>query len=223
MFHVDKYMNDCISLLKESFGRRLLYVGLQGSYLRGEATEKSDLDVMAVIDGLSVSDLDRYRNIFMELPDYEKSCGFLCGREEMENWNPLEICHLLHTTKDFYGKLSPLVPDYTKEDVRNDIRLSVGNLYHEICHRYIHQDGEKNRQGLIETYRNVFFILQNVYYLKTGHFYITKKELLCHLDEADKKVMEMSVSLKEKEQYGYDFNQAFEMLFTWCQRLLKEL
>ncbi|MBQ9141799.1 MAG: nucleotidyltransferase domain-containing protein [Lachnospiraceae bacterium] len=31
---------------KDEFGDRLLYVGLQGSYLRGEATESSDIDIM---------------------------------------------------------------------------------------------------------------------------------------------------------------------------------
>ena len=34
--------------LKMKFGKRLLYVGLQGSYLRGEATPESDIDIMLV-------------------------------------------------------------------------------------------------------------------------------------------------------------------------------
>ncbi|MDE6941862.1 MAG: hypothetical protein K2P40_13090, partial [Lachnospiraceae bacterium] len=39
MFRVDEYMQQLILSMKNVFGGRLLYVGLQGSYLRGEATE----------------------------------------------------------------------------------------------------------------------------------------------------------------------------------------
>ena len=47
-FNIDNYMENLISRCKEAFGNRLVYVGLQGSYLRGEATENSDIDVMGV-------------------------------------------------------------------------------------------------------------------------------------------------------------------------------
>ena len=50
MFQPDAYISSLIVLLKEAFQDRLLYVGLQGSYLRGEATGHSDIDVMVVID-----------------------------------------------------------------------------------------------------------------------------------------------------------------------------
>lgn len=36
MFRIDEYMDSLISVLKESFEKRLLYIGLQGSYLRHE-------------------------------------------------------------------------------------------------------------------------------------------------------------------------------------------
>ncbi|SEQ09490.1 Nucleotidyltransferase domain-containing protein [Treponema bryantii] len=53
--NIDNYMKNLISRCKEAFGERLLYVGLQGSHLRGEATENSDIDVMgagrAVFEG----------------------------------------------------------------------------------------------------------------------------------------------------------------------------
>ena len=61
MFDVQSYLERLTALLREAYGERLVYVGLQGSYLRGEATEESDIDVMAVVDDLSQSDLDAYR------------------------------------------------------------------------------------------------------------------------------------------------------------------
>ena len=56
MIDIERYLFTLIERLTVCFGSRLLYIGLQGSYLRGEATEESDIDIMAVIDGLSVSD-----------------------------------------------------------------------------------------------------------------------------------------------------------------------
>ena len=51
-FNIDNYLEKLISRCKESFGGRLVYAGLQGSYLRGEATDNSDIDVMVeVCDG----------------------------------------------------------------------------------------------------------------------------------------------------------------------------
>ena len=138
MFKTDVYIPALIELLKAAYKERLLYVGLQGSYLRNEATDHSDIDIMVVIRDMSVADLAKYREAISSLEDYDKSCGFICGIEELKNWNPLEICHLLHTTKDYYGTLAKLVPEYTETDVRNFVKMSLGNLYHEICHRYIH-------------------------------------------------------------------------------------
>ena len=145
MLDAKMYLNELVEALKKTFGDRLVYVGLQGSYLRGEATDSSDIDPMVVIDGLTVSDLKTYRAIVETLPEPDKSCGFLCGREELSCWNPLEISHLLHTTRDIYGVLTALVPAYNERDMRSFIQLSIGNLYHELCHRYVHGSAEDNR------------------------------------------------------------------------------
>ncbi len=218
MFKVDVYLNSLIDLLKAYFKERLLYVGLQGSYLRNEATDHSDIDIMVVIRDMSVADLAKYREAISSLEDYDKSCGFICGIEELQNWNPLEMCHLLHTTKDYYGTLAKLVPGYTETDVRNFVKMSLGNLYHEICHRYIHAPKEKNFSKLPFTYRSVFFILQNLYYLNSGKFVGTKKELREVLSGKDRLVLETAISLSNGTEF--DFDEAFDLLFTWCKETM---
>ena len=42
MFDLDNYLNDLILNCRALFGKRLLYVGLQGSYLRGQSYEPGD-------------------------------------------------------------------------------------------------------------------------------------------------------------------------------------
>lgn len=71
MLDVEAYISQFIGLLRQKYGARLLYVGLQGSYLRNEATESSDIDLMVVVDGLSVDDLDRYREAIISIGDCE--------------------------------------------------------------------------------------------------------------------------------------------------------
>ena len=88
MFDLNRYLDDLILNCRSLFGERLLYIGLQGSYLRGEAHENSDIDIMVILDGFSVRDMDTYRGILKKIGFYEKSCGFICGKEEMKRWNP---------------------------------------------------------------------------------------------------------------------------------------
>lgn len=221
MFEIDEYMEELIERLKEAFRERLAYIGLQGSYLRKEETDHSDIDVMAVIDNLSVEDLRIYRQTLVTAGNFEKSCGFICSRADLEHWNPLEICHLLHTTRDYYGELKNLVPSYSMEDERNYVRFSLNNLYHEICHRYIHADREHNVSKLPITCKSVFFILQHLYYLKSGHFIPTKQELLTCVRDEDKTVLELSISVQQ--QKDFDFDRAFSALFYWCQNALAQL
>ena len=212
MFNLDSYLNDLISNCRTVFSDRLLYMGLQGSYLRGEAHEDSDIDVMLILDQFSVQAMDRYREILKRIGFYEKSCGFICGRDELLRWNPLEVCQLRHTTKDLYGTLADSLPSATWEDEVNYVKLSLGNLYHELCHRYIHADRDKNVVKFRGTCKGVFFLMQNLRYLESGRFVLTQKELKEAVSEEDRRVLDLA-ELPD----GFDFDQAFSVLFAWCQ------
>ena len=221
MIRIDAYLAKLTDALLLKFGARLLYVGLQGSYLRGEATQQSDVDIMVVLEGLSVADLEHYRQMIQSLEHYEKSCGFICSKSDLANWNPLELCHLLNSTKDHYGELHKLVPAYTEQDIRNYIKLSLNNLYHELCHRYIHATADKNHAKLPDTYKGVFFILQDLYYLNHGKFIPTKAELRSLLKGKDQAVL--ARSMERSSGNAYDFSDSFRLLFTWCQETLYSL
>ena len=217
---IQAYLNRLIGGLTHTFGDHLLYVGLQGSYLRGEATETSDIDVMVIFDEIDVPTLDTYRELLISVGDYDRSCGFVCSREDMAAWNTPEVCHLLHTTRDLYGRLADFVPAYSREDVIQYVKVSVGNLYHELCHRYIHASRETNQSHLAMTCKAVFFILQNIHYLKTGSFAITKKELLEALEGDDREILTLSLRLSEGESLYFD--NAFAGLLRWCQGTLTQ-
>ena len=221
MLNIESYLSSLLTLLQQNFGPRLVFVGLQGSYLRGEATENSDIDIMTVVDGLSVSDLEQYRALVSSLEEPEKSCGFICSKTDLSHWNPLEICHLLHSTRDLFGRLRPLVPSYTEQDVRSYVKLSVNNLYHELCHRFIHGERGKAIAALPSLYQSAFFLLQNLYYLEHGLFPQTKAELLPLLSGRNHSVLKCAMTFKADS--AFDFHACFELLFLWCQETLTSL
>lgn len=212
MFYLSKYLDDLIEACTLKFGDRLLYVGLQGSYLRGEQHDNSDIDIMIVIDNFTVPDMNEYRAVLKSIGYFEKSCGFICSKDELAHWNPLEVCQLLNTTKDLYGQLKELLPPASRKDEINYVKLSLGNFYHEICHRYIHADKKSNMTKFRQTCKYTFFLIQNLHYLESGKFITTKQELKENVSKADREILELA-----ELDDNFDFDRSFAALFVWCQ------
>ena len=79
MIDIDAWMKSYLQILNKTFGNRVWFVGLQGSYGRGEAIETSDIDVVAILDELSAADIQSYHAMLDTLPHRELICGFLSG------------------------------------------------------------------------------------------------------------------------------------------------
>lgn len=215
MFSIDLYTQRMERLLKEKFGERLMYMGLQGSYLRGEATDTSDIDIVVVLDRLEICDMDAYREVVREAGDEERSCGFICGKEELAVWNPMEIGQLLRETKDIHGKLADLVPEYTRRDEICFLKMSLNNLFHALCHRYIHAGWEKSARRLAGDYKSAFFIIQQMHFLETGKFCMTKADLERALTGDDREIMETERTMRQGGEC--DMPEAFKRLYDWCR------
>ena len=218
MFDLNGYLQKLLTECRIVFRDRLLYVGLQGSYMRGEAGENSDIDIMIVLDQFSVKDMDAYGKLLERIGYREKSCGFICGRNEITRWNPLEVCQLLHTTKDIYGHLTEYLPETSQEDEINYVKVSLGNLYHELCHRYIHSGRESSIVKFRGTCKSLFFLIQNMYYLETGEFVTTKKALKELVTEEDQKMLSMTDLAND-----FNFDTEFLSVFTWCQNAFSRI
>ena len=218
MLDANACMNDLALRLRDAFGARLVYLGLQGSYARGEADERSDLDVMCVLEGLSAADLDAYRQIIQGLPWAEKACGFICGREELAAWNPLEIACLLRSTQDWVGSLKALVPESTREDLRRYVQLSAGNLYHELCHRRIYRGAARSVEALPGCGKMALYILQALALLETGSFPRTMAELTTLPSALDAQVAARVLELRRGDA---PHEQDFSLLLDWCRQALE--
>ena len=65
MQNIDLWLTEFQTRLDETFTNRIYFLGLQGSYARGEATASSDLDVVVIFDELTPADLQKKEILFL--------------------------------------------------------------------------------------------------------------------------------------------------------------
>ena len=141
------WTNEFVGKLRDTFGDRIWFVGLQGSYARGEATNTSDIDMVVILDSLSVSDFQTYGAMLDTMPNRELICGFLSGKEEILNWDPADLFQFYHDTLPIAGSLDCLLPRIDDAAVEKAIKAGAGNLYHGCVHNMLHGRHEHTLRG----------------------------------------------------------------------------
>ena len=221
MKNIDVWMDELKDKLLALFGERLVYLGLQGSFRRGEATKTSDIDVMTVIKDLSIADLDSYRDIVETMEQSGRACGFICGLQELQNWPRYELFQVMADTKDIYGELKAILPPFSDRDVEDFVRINAANLYHALSHRYLYESREQNIRMLPFCYKGCFYILMNLTYLRTGEVFSTRTEFLGRLSGDDRTVLETAMG--KSPVTNCNFLEKFSLLLGWCRGLLEEM
>ena len=74
MIDIATWMQNFLQTLNETFRDRVWFVGLQGSFARGEATETSDIDVVVILDELSATDIQTYNDMLDTMTYRELIC-----------------------------------------------------------------------------------------------------------------------------------------------------
>ncbi len=222
-FEVQKWLEVLTGKIKSEYGSRVLFIGLQGSYFRGEATEDSDIDIIVVLDALSGDDLKAYRNIIKAMDHSEKACGFICGKEELDAWPKQDIFHLIYDSEALYGSWDDIISRPSEEDIRDSIRFEASNIYHEVCHRYIYcEDLKLGVEKLKGAYKRSFFLMQEIVFLN-HHIYVkTKQEMLSYFDKETRDILYTSIMwdhLKEDRELRPECY--FNWITEWSSRVLK--
>ena len=218
MIDINVWMNDFIQKLNNIFADRVWFVGLQGSYGRGEATESSDIDVVVILDELSAEDIHTYQDILDTLPHRELICGFLSGKEEILNWEPSDLFQFYHDTTAIKGSLDCLLPLIDNAAIDRAIKMGAGNIYHGCVHNMLHEKSEEILKGL---YKAASFVVQAIVYKQTGNYFKHQNQLLqvALLDEQT--IIE--TFLKYKNGEAVDFCEASRILFEWSRKWIKNL
>ena len=212
MVDIKIWMDKFLSKLDETFGERVWFVGLQGSYGRGEATEKSDIDTVVILDELSASDIKVYNDMLDTLPERELICGFISGKNEILNWEPSDLFQFYYDTKPIKGTLDELLDKIDTNAVEKAIKSGVCNIYHGCVHNMLYEKDEEILKGL---YKSASFVVQAICFKENGKYITRQKDLLEVVSENEKIIVETFLYLKKDG--AVDFDKMSEVLFEWSK------
>lgn len=210
MLNMEQWMTCYEEAVIRMFGSdRVAFIGLQGSRGRGEATETSDIDVVLVLDRVTLEDLKQYREGLQALPQNELICGFVSGVEELRGWDSADRFQFYFDTTAWRGRLDEIIPVPGAEDGERAMRMGCCNIYHGCVHNYVHERSPELLNGL---YKNLRFILQAKYYCETGCYYKTRAELERSLSEGDRVLWRYCLARTAAE----NFEEQSRALLDWC-------
>lgn len=215
MVNIEAWMKQLLEKLKNVFGKKLVFVGLQGSYRRGEAHANSDIDTVVILDYLGIDELAVYRELIQTMDEYESACGFISGVAELKNWPRHELFQFANDTKAYYGTLNVLLPKIRREDIEESVKIGTSGIYHFACHSFVHLDEGELSAALSVCLKNAFFVLQAAYYLENGEYVPSKKELCKKLDGDERKILSAAM-----EDEHTSIKEGFELVINWSARLL---
>ena len=217
MIAISSWMNNFLQVLTECFGQRVWFVGLQGSYGRGEATEGSDIDAVVILDRLEPEDIRAYHDLLDRLPHRELICGFFSGKEELLNWEPSDLFQFYHDTTPILGSLDELLTLMDSEAVNRAIKIGACNLYHGCVHNILHERSKEILRGL---YKAAAFTAQAVYFRETGTYIPSHTRLAELAAPQERRILETALALKRGGKV--DFEEMSGALFAWVQKRITE-
>ena len=215
MIEINKWLNIFTAALETAFPDRVYFIGLQGSYGRGEATETSDIDMVVILDELTAQDIKAYNSMLDTLPHRELICGFLSGKNEILNWEPSDLFQFYHDTRAIKGSLDELLALIDQSAVDRAIKIGACNICHGCVHNMLHDKSEDILRGL---YKSASFVMQAVCYKQTGKYMDNLKGLAETLRGTDKEIIDTFIKLKNGADA--DFDEMSEILFQWAKKMI---
>ncbi len=217
MIDVNTWMQDFLQTLNETFANRVWFVGLQGSYGRGEATEMSDIDIVVILDELSAMDIQAYNDMLNTLSHRELLCGFLSGKKEIMNWEPSDLFQFCHDTTPIKGSLNEVLTLVDESALNRAIKIGACNIFHGCVHNMLYEKSEDILRGL---YKSASFVVQAIAFKQTGNYISHQKELLQVVSSDERDIVETFLNLKNGETA--DFTLMSETLFAWSKKWIAE-
>ena len=217
MVDINAWLDEFLQKLNETFKSRVWFVGLQGSYGRGEATETSDIDVVVILNEFTVADIQAYNQLLDTLPHRELICGFVSGKDEIMNWEPADLFQFYNDTTPIKGSLDELLPKIDSVAVDRAIKIGACNIYHGCVHNMLHTKNEDILKGL---YKAASFVVQAIVFKQTGNYIKYQNQLLQESLPEERIVLE--TFLKYKNGDAVDFNSASEILFEWSKKWISK-
>ena len=217
MVDITTWMNDFLQNLNHTFEHRVWFVGLQGSYGRGEATETSDIDIVVILDKLSAMDIQTYNVMLDAFPHRELICGFLSGKDDIMNWEPSDLFQFCHDTTPIKGSLDEVMAVVDENAINRAIKIGACNIFHGCVHNMLHEKSEDILRGL---YKSASFVVQAIVFKQTGNYIKHQEELLIVANLNEQSIINTFLSLKKGGTV--DFTPMSETLFAWSKKWISE-
>ena len=217
MIDITAWMKNFLKSLNETFANRVWFVGLQGSYGRGEATETSDIDVVVILDELSAMDIQTYNDMLDTLSHRDLICGFLSGKSEVLNWEPSDLFQFCHDTTPIQGSLDEVMAVIDESVVNRAIKIGTCNIFHGCVHNMLYEKSEDILRGL---YKSASFVVQAIVFKQTGNYIIHQKDLLQVVSFDERVIVETFLNLKNGGTV--ELNLMSETLFAWSKKWIAE-
>ena len=218
-FFIDDWINQLVVRIKKEYGDRVAFIGLQGSYRRKEASDSSDIDIVIILDELSIQDLKKYREIISQMPYKEKACGFISGKNEILGWEKSDLFQFYYDTQSIYGSIDYLLPLIDKADIKRAIKIGACNLYHAGCHSFLFENSSEILPAL---YKSAFFILQAKYFDETNQYISSKAALVEKLNGIDKEILNLCMDRKKLiTTDDADSILYYDKIISWSSDLLQ--
>jgi hypothetical protein len=220
VINADAWMAELLPQLQQTFGKRLYYLGLQGSYRRGEATESSDIDVVVLLESVTLDDLDAYRAIVRAMPEGQKACGFFSSVADMLNWPRHELFAFQKDTADYFGKLENFLPAVSINDAVESARIGASGILHMLTHSYLYAAEDDRPMILQQAYKAAFFVMQVHHCVTTGVYCGSKSQLLPRLEGTDKEIILAGLDVSQWLA-SHSQSEAFATLLHWCSTIVQ--
>lgn len=215
MILLDEWIPCFLKNAQSVFGERIYFVGLQGSYGRGEANEKSDIDIVVILDKLEIDDIRAYDDMLDSLSDRDLICGFLAGKDDLLHWEPSELFQLYFDTTPLVGTLDELTELFSDEDITRAVRMGAGNIYHACVHNMLYEKSADIVKGLL---KSASFVIQADYYRRTGTYIRKQQELLLAVNEQERAMLERYQLVRAGADIPIE--ETSEMMFHWVKEVL---
>lgn len=217
MINITHWTDNFLKALDEAFNDRIFFVGLQGSYGRGEATEKSDIDIVVILDKLTVSDIHTYNSMLDTLQYRELICGFISGKEDIMHWEASDLFQFYYDTTPIKGSLDELLCKIDDAAVTRAIKIGACNIFHGCVHNMLHEKNEELLKGL---YKSASFVVQAIAFKENDSYLKHHKDLLRIVSAEEKAIIETFLKFKNGETL--DFTEASEFLFKWAKKWIEK-
>ncbi len=217
MIEITTWMDGFLKALNEAFENRVWFVGLQGSYGRGEATDTSDIDIVVILDELAALDIQKYNVMLDILPHRELICGFLSGKDELFNWEPSDLFQFYYDTTAIKGSLDELLSLIDRTAVEKAIKIGACNIYHGCVHNMLHEKSDEILRGL---YKSASFVVQAIVFQRTGKYIKHQKELLSIASPDERDIVNTFLNLKNGG--SVNFSVVSEDLLAFAKKWIVE-